>query len=78
MSRKQFLSDNVASVHPVVGRYARRRRGVDAPYTATRCPSEWMLPFRNYSGVNALRFGIMTGTAANCLAARHDGSAAWR
>ncbi len=69
MSRsKQFLSDNVASVHPAVWDAMRAADEADAPYDGDVLSQRMDAAFSELFGRDCAALWVATGTAANCLA----------
>ena len=67
-TRKLFLSDNAASVHPKVWDVLRLADQPDAPYDSDQISARLDAAFSALFGRDCAAIWIATGTAANCLA----------
>jgi threonine aldolase len=64
----QFLSDNAASVHPLVWDALRRADSADRPYDTDALSRRLDDAFATLFGRDVAVLAVATGTAANCLA----------
>ncbi|MEL7446439.1 MAG: beta-eliminating lyase-related protein [Pseudomonadota bacterium] len=67
-TRKPFLSDNAASVHPVVWDAMHAADSPDMPYDGDALSQELDARFTDLFGRECSGIWVATGTAANCLA----------